>query len=142
MPVPGDSVAFGVVVRARVSELFGVVRPRLSSTEGLGNGQHVGYSKNRRCCCSVRFICFWRICFTSCGETFCAAALSSLASPGFLNTLATCRGCVFLFRSMNFGCFSGSSIYGKLIGTTKFPVLRYPCNGSNPVISLGITRLE
>src|SRR5690349_4576893 len=68
VPLASYPFALRVVIRTRVAELFRMVGACLSGAQRLGNCQHVGYSKNRWCLCSLRFNSLSRICFTSCGE--------------------------------------------------------------------------
>src|SRR5215475_6053208 len=103
MPFADDFLPLRVVVVLSICELLRVIGPRLPCTQRFGNRKHVIYSKNRWCC-SERFNCFWRVCFTSWGEIFWLGGSLPLSVGKAGGRDAG------LVRSINFGCFSGSSM--------------------------------
>src|SRR5579859_460669 len=138
VPLAEYLIALRIVVVARVRELFGVIRLRLTRAQGIRYGQHgLAYSKKYSCLDSVRIRWWSRVCFTSFGTSFCSNVPSSSAVAATACGGSSVRICAG--RSMYFGCWPGNSMNGKFIRTTRFPFLRYPHRLASPLISEAMT---
>jgi len=138
VPFASYLVALCVVVLAGVAELLRVIRLGLACVRGLemvstcvGLLEEVPLSRPgpfQRVLAALGYFMWREFLFQRRARSDATAAASG--SP---------FGWITIGRWMYPGCLLGSAMIGKLIRTTRFSVLRYPCRSAIPLISESIT---